>query len=75
MNMSIALSFMNSRSGHLFEQALQNLNQISSHILHSDERTLEDNEIRKIEVKKSMWSQPFLVSKKKEPPGQSSKSE
>ena len=43
------------------------LNQILSHIL-PDEKTLEANEIRKMVVNKSKWSQLFVVSKKKKSP-------
>ena len=49
------------------------LNQISSHILQSGEKSLEAAEIRKMAVKKSEWSQVFVVSKKKKPPDRSSK--
>ena len=41
------------------------LNRISSHILPSEEKDLEDPEIKKMSVKKSMWSKHFVVSKKK----------
>ena len=44
------------------------LNEISSHILQSDERAIEAREIRKIAVKKSELGQLFVVSKKKKPP-------
>ena len=49
------------------------LNQISSHILQSGEKSLETGEIRKMAVNKSEWSQHFVVSKKKKPPDRSSK--
>ena len=49
------------------------LNQISSHILQSGEKSLEAGEIRKMAVNKSEWSQLFVVSKKKKPPDRSSK--
>ena len=42
------------------------LNQISSHIL-PDEKTLEDNQIRRMAANKSEQSQLFVVSKKKNP--------
>ena len=50
------------------------LNQISSHILQSGEKSLEAGEIRKMAVNKSEFvSQLFVVSKKKKPPDRSSK--
>ena len=50
------------------------LHQISSHILPG-EKALEANEIRKMAVNKSKWSQLFVVSKKKKPPDRSSQPE
>ena len=47
------------------------LNQISSHILLSGEKSLKAEEIRKMAVKKSEWSQLFVLSKKKKPPDRS----
>ena len=41
------------------------LNQISSHILQSGEKSLEAGAIRKMAMNKSEWSQLFVVSKKK----------
>ena len=49
------------------------LNQISSHILQSGEKSLEAGEIRKMAMNKSEWSQLFVVSKKKKPPDRYSK--
>ena len=49
------------------------LNQISSHILQSGVKSVEPAEIRKMAVNKSEWSQPFVLSKKKKTPDQSSK--
>ena len=49
------------------------LNQISSHILQSDDKAFEAGEIRKMAVKKSEWSQLFVVPKKTKPPDRSSK--
>ena len=49
------------------------LNQISSHILQSGEKSLEVGEIRKMAVNKSEWSKLFVVSEKKKPPDRSSK--
>ena len=47
LSKNTALSSMNPRSGHLFDQASQRrcLNQVSSHILPYGEKTLETNEI------------------------------
>ena len=58
---------MNPKSGHMFDHMPKKsyLNQISSHILPSGEKTHEDNEIIKMATKKSEWSLLFVVSKKK----------
>ena len=49
------------------------LNQISSHILKSGEKSHETVEIRKMAAKKSEWSHLFVVFKKKKPLDRSSK--
>ena len=49
------------------------LNQTSSQILQSGEKSLEAGEIRKMAAYKSEWSQLFAVCKKKKPPERSSK--
>ena len=48
-------------------------NQISSHILQSGQKALEAREIKNVSVKKSEWSQLFVVPKRRKPSDRSSK--